>query len=188
MFRRFYLRTRSASSPAARPTYPLWFVPALVVVGTLLGTVAYRLTCSPGGMQAQRELSQQTAMPKTVTATPSKIAASSVRPVSLEGLRVQILNGCGVKGLAKIITPSLRSRGFDVRETKNASHFDYKQSQIIDRTGDLERARAVADSLGIDSKNVSSEISTNLVDIDLTLIVGADYRSLNLRLKGSTQE
>lgn len=110
------------------------------------------------------------------------------RPRSFEGLRIQVLNGCGVKGLARIITPGLRAFGFDVRETKNASHFDYRASVIIDRTGDLGMARRVADSLRIDTRNVSSERSPNLVDIDLTLIVGADYRKLNLNRGTSTQE
>lgn len=93
-----------------------------------------------------------------------------------------------MKGLAKIITPDLRARGFDVRETRNAAHFDYKQSSVIDRTGDVTRARAVAVSLGIDEHNVSSEPSDKLVDIDLTLIIGADYQHLNLGYKGSTRE
>jgi hypothetical protein len=87
-----------------------------------------------------------------------------------------------------MVTPGLRSFGFDVRETRNAANFDYKASAIIDRTGDLRRARIVADSLGVDAQNVSSTAAPNLVDIDLTLIVGADYRRLNLNLGNSIQE
>lgn len=177
MSRRYYLRTISVKSHAARASYPLWYIPAIVIVGALLGMVAYQLSCSLSRMQAQsrKEQSRQTATLKSL-------------PVSIEDLRLQVLNGCGVKGLAKIITPDLRARGFDVRETKNAAHFDYKRSSVIDRTGDVARARTVAVSLGIDEHSVSSEPSVNLVDIDLTLIIGADYQHLNLGYKGSTRE
>jgi hypothetical protein len=98
-------------------------------------------------------------------------------------IRLQVLNGCGVKGLARIVSPALRAKGFDVRETRNAGSFRYTQSMVMDRIGKPETALAVADSLGIDHSLVKTEIARNLTDIDVTLIVGADYQSLRLSLK-----
>ena len=98
-------------------------------------------------------------------------------------IRLQVLNGCGVKGLAKVVSPALRAKGFDVRETRNAGSFRYAQSLVMDRVGRPELAQAVADSLGIDRSRVTTEIARNLVDIDVTVIVGADYQSLRLGLK-----
>lgn len=104
-------------------------------------------------------------------------------PVSDKPIRLQVLNGCGVKGLAKIVSPALRAKGFDVRETRNAGSFRFAKSMVLDRVGILETALAVADSLGMDHSLVKTEIARNLVDIDVTLIVGADYQSLRLSLK-----
>jgi hypothetical protein len=110
---------------------------------------------------------------------PSEVAA--VQPE--RSIRLQVLNGCGVKGLAKVVSPALRAKGFDVRETRNAGSFRYAQSLVMDRVGRPELAQAVADSLGIDRSRVTTEIARNLVDIDVTVIVGADYQGLRLGLK-----
>jgi hypothetical protein len=114
-------------------------------------------------------------------ATPVPSDAAATPPQ--RSIRLQVLNGCGVKGLAKIVSPALRAKGFDVRETRNAGSFRYTQSLVMDRTGRPELAQAVADSLGIDRSRVTTEIARNLVDIDVTVIVGADYASLRLGLK-----
>lgn len=200
MPRRFYLRPLSTPVKSSAPhvSYPRWVIPMLIIVGAGLGFVTYRLTCASNGgpSQASRGTvkSEQSSSGSTTglqanqtgDGTPSALA--DVRPRSFEGLRVQVLNGCGVKGLARIVTPGLRSYGFDVRETKNAANFDYKTSAIIDRTGNIGKAKIIADSLGIDGRNVTSDRAANLVDIDVTLIVGADYRRLNLDLGNSNQE
>ena len=96
-------------------------------------------------------------------------------------IRVQVLNGCGVRGIGKRVAPALRERGFDVREIGNAAHFRYGHTLVLDRKGDLARGLVLADSLGIDHAFVRTDIDTKLVDIDLTLIVGGDHGSLKFR-------
>jgi hypothetical protein len=98
-------------------------------------------------------------------------------------IRMQVLNGCGIKGIARTITPALRSKGFDVREVRNAKHFRYDVSSVYDRTGKPELAFAVADSLGIPHSQVITEADPRLVDIDITLIVGADFLRQELTIK-----
>lgn len=95
--------------------------------------------------------------------------------------RVQVLNGCGVRGIGKRVAPILRERGFDVREIGNAAHFRHDHTLILDRKGDPGRGVALANSLGIDHTFVRTEIDAKLVDIDLTLIVGRDHASLKLQ-------
>jgi hypothetical protein len=96
-------------------------------------------------------------------------------------IRVQLLNGCGVRGIGKRVAPALRECGFDVREIGNAAHFRYDHTLVLDRKGALGRGLVLADSLGIDHAFVRTEIDAKLVDIDLTLVVGRDHGSLKLR-------
>src|SRR5690606_27326945 len=66
------------------------------------------------------------------------------RPAA-ERLRIEVLNGAGVAGLAREATERLRDRGFDVVYFGNASEFGRDSSLVIDRVGREEYARAVAD-------------------------------------------
>lgn len=92
-------------------------------------------------------------------------------------VRVQVLNGCGTRGLGSLVTDCLRSKGFDVRETGNASRYDYSRTQVLNRTSDQAAGRVVADSLGVASVAYSSDRS--LVDIEVTVIIGKDHEKLH---------
>lgn len=93
-------------------------------------------------------------------------------------IRVQILNGCGVRGIGKRIATVVRSYGFDAREIGNAAHFGYENTLVLDRKGERTRALAVADSFGVSQDNIRTQLDERLVDIDVTLIVGRDYVTL----------
>ncbi len=95
--------------------------------------------------------------------------------------RVQLLNGCGVRGFTKGIAPLLQQRGFDVREAGNADNFHYEYTLVLARKDELARALALADSFGISHAYVRTEPDDRLVDIDVTLIVGRDYATLKFR-------
>lgn len=88
-------------------------------------------------------------------------------------VRVEVKNGGGVSGMAWGATKQLRGRGFDVVGYGNAASFDHERaSVVIDRVGDLELARAVAEALGID--NVVSEPDANLY-VDVSVVLGAEW-------------
>jgi len=89
-----------------------------------------------------------------------------------EEVTVQVLNGCGEKGLALTITRFLRSHGFDVVEMGNADHFDYATTQVIARD-DWESASRVRGVLGV-GELVSQPDSTLLLDV--TVIIGPDCK------------
>ena len=95
-------------------------------------------------------------------------------------IEVEVLNGCGVGGLAKEIADFLRSRGFDVKDYTNADNWDYPRTMIVDRTSEAgNNAMKVASTLGLEEDAVIVKLST-LRKLDVTLIIGKDYRKLNL--------
>jgi hypothetical protein len=107
-------------------------------------------------------------------------ATTTTEPVPLLGFfRVAVLNGCGDAHVAARMTRKARGLGIDVIHEGNASSFNFLESLVIDRTGDLERARNVARALGIPS--TIQQISDDAYRLEeVTVIVGRDYRRLGL--------
>jgi LytR cell envelope-related transcriptional attenuator len=88
-------------------------------------------------------------------------------------VRVGVLNGGGVSGLAADATNYLRDEGFDVVDIGNEASFGRDSSVVLDRVGDVAAARAVADALGI--RIVRSEPDSNLY-LDVSVLLGSDWR------------
>jgi len=100
-----------------------------------------------------------------------------VKPKNVQQLiQVEVLNGCGVAGVGDGLTDVLRSKGIDVVKTGNYRSFDVDNTFIVDRTGKIETAEKVADSLNLDKRFVISEKNKNLF-LDLTIIIGKDYKN-----------
>jgi len=87
-------------------------------------------------------------------------------------VRVEVLNGGGRGGMARSATDLLRDGGYDVVFYGNASSFEEDSSVVLDRVGDVELARAVADVLGI--RRVVSRPDRNLY-LDVTVVLGEDW-------------
>ncbi|MGD8428205.1 MAG: LytR C-terminal domain-containing protein [Balneolaceae bacterium] len=94
-------------------------------------------------------------------------------------IQLEVLNGCGVPGLANNFTSALRRNGFDVVETGNFKNFDMQNTVVIARTTDKKNAQRVADALGISPKHVFIEASDDFY-LDATVVIGSDYKSLKL--------
>lgn len=94
-------------------------------------------------------------------------------------IQLEVLNGCGVPGLANTFTSTLRKNGFDVVETGNFKNFDMTETVVIARTIDEKNAQRVADALGIKPENVFVEASEDFY-LDATVVIGSDYESLTL--------
>jgi hypothetical protein len=92
-------------------------------------------------------------------------------------IQVDVLNGCGVKGITTKFTRYLRTRGIDVVETRNYKTFQVPHTLVVDRIGNLESARYIASSLGIDSTNVIQQLNPDYF-VDVSVIIGLDYSSL----------
>lgn len=96
-----------------------------------------------------------------------------------EVIQLEVLNGCGITGIATRFTDKLREYGFDVVETGNYDHFDVSNTFVISRNGQMENAYRVADALGISHQQVLREQAPEFY-LDVTLIIGSDFESLNL--------
>lgn len=93
-----------------------------------------------------------------------------------EQIQVEVINACGVDGVARRFTDFLRARQFDVAET-NTSRTPERMSLVIDRVGDRRSAQKVAYALGIPDHRIQTLIDSSLF-LRATVVVGEDYRTL----------
>lgn len=95
-----------------------------------------------------------------------------------EIIQIEVLNGCGVSGIANAYTGLLRENGFDVVETGNFETFALKETIIISRSGVMDNAYRVANALGVSKENVIQESSPDFY-LDVSVIIGQDFEKLN---------
>ena len=93
-------------------------------------------------------------------------------------IQVEVLNGCGVSGVAEKFTDFLRKEKFDVVQMGNYISFDIDKSLVLDRTGNKANAEKVAEALGIDHKNVIMQKNEDSF-LDVSVVIGKDYKTLN---------
>ncbi len=93
-------------------------------------------------------------------------------------IQVEVLNGCGMSGVADKFTDFLRKEKFDVVQMGNYISFDIDKSLVIDRTGNRANAEKVAAALGIDSRNVIMQKNEDAF-LDVSVVIGKDYKQLN---------
>jgi hypothetical protein len=93
-------------------------------------------------------------------------------------LQLDVLNGCGARGIGAKFTDYLRTQGFDVVESKNYKSFQIPQTLVVDRIGDLTAARRVATALGVKDNNIVQQLNLDYF-VDISVIIGKDYTQLN---------
>jgi len=104
--------------------------------------------------------------------------AASTQPPSV---RLQILNGTLVGGLAHRTAEIFQSFGYNVAAVGNADRQDYEKTVIIDHSGDLIQAQRVASVIrcsGVESEPVSSAASQSGgsgLNYDVTIVLGKDF-------------
>jgi hypothetical protein len=84
---------------------------------------------------------------------------------------VEVLNGCGLPGIADRVAERLRDGGFDVMFIGNADDFNYASTLVVDRSGDRSKALAVACAVG--DASVICQMSSAAF-VDATVVIGAD--------------
>ncbi|MBL7961739.1 LytR C-terminal domain-containing protein, partial [bacterium] len=149
----------------------------LIVIALVISLII-RLNSSPGGSDGHD--GQQTEVTSTDEA--GNQVEQNVQ-VKSKTVRVEILNGAGVPKLASRAADYLRAKGFDVVKTDNAPHGNFKKSVVQDRIGDIEKARAIASSLGIGEAGVLQQKNPQLY-LDVTVILGQDYKTLKFMTSG----
>ena len=151
------------------PFWPIVFVAVAVAVGLGVGNVM----TGPGG---RGEASPgQDAVGQTVL---------DVRVPTLEDrIRVEVLNGSGVPGVAGQATQLLRDQGFDVVYFGNESSFARDSSVVLDRTQRDGALKMVSRSLGITAARIDLDAS---LLVDVTVLLGGDWEPAGNWQEGST--
>ncbi len=98
-----------------------------------------------------------------------------VKPSTI--IQLEVLNGCGMPGVAEKFTEHLRKKNFDVVQTGNYRSFDIDNTMIIDRIGNLANAEKVAEALGIEKKYVIQQLNNDYF-LDVSLVIGKDFNQL----------
>jgi hypothetical protein len=94
-------------------------------------------------------------------------------------LEVEVLDGAGSMKAAQHVTNVLRLQGYDVVEMKRNTSGIVEQSFILDRSGNLDAARKLAEDIGISQEKVFQKIDRNLY-LDITVMVGRDFPRLKV--------
>ncbi len=110
-------------------------------------------------------------------------AAPDPSEMIIHPLQMEVLNGCGTAGIAAQFTDFLRENGFDVVKTDNYTEmgqikFNIEKTVLIDRRGDKNRIRPIADALGLPAHRILSQPNEAWL-LDATLILGMDYSVLS---------
>jgi hypothetical protein len=101
-------------------------------------------------------------------------------------VRLQVLNGCGVRGLAANVSDRLADYydediQIQVVDTDNFDLTEVPESFLIARTRDRESVRVLAKKLGIDPGNITYKmLENNYRHVSATLVLGKDFQSLRL--------
>lgn len=95
-------------------------------------------------------------------------------------INLQVLNGCGEKGLANRLANRIemaveRPLALRVIDTDNFDNFGVEKTFIISRKSDMSAAKLLADQLGLEGAVTYREIDDNYLDIGATLVLGKDY-------------
>lgn len=146
----------------------------------ILAFIAYYLYnfTSPDEQPGEADISQEIPTGSSEeTEEPPQIPAPFKHKIQIE-----ILNGCGESGIAKIFQSKLREKGFDVVNTENylekgKVNWKVKNTFIIDQIGVSEQAKMVAKSLGIPLTNIESRKNPGSI-YDVSVVIGKDYKKL----------
>jgi hypothetical protein len=87
-------------------------------------------------------------------------------------ITVEVLNGTGRQGLARVATRVLRERGIDVVFFGNADALA-DSTRVLVRRGDPGRGKDVVEALGTGRLRIEPD---TLRRVDATVILGEDYR------------
>lgn len=96
-------------------------------------------------------------------------------------ITVEVLNGCGVNGLANEVSQFLRGHDFDVVNVGDYSGgWNLDNTLILDRVSlSRKNALAVASVLEVDDEQVIPELEES-IQLKVTILIGKDYKKLKL--------
>jgi hypothetical protein len=113
---------------------------------------------------------------------PNVVDIKDKKEIAAEIIQLDVLNGCGVTGVADRFTDYLRARDFDVVEIGNYKvngniNYNIDETFVIDRIGNKANAIKVAEILGIEKVKVIQQLNDDYF-LDVSLVIGKDYYKL----------
>jgi len=89
-------------------------------------------------------------------------------------IQVEVMNGCGVNGIADRFTDYLRDYNVDVVKIGNYIQSNIDETIVIDRIGNKANAEKVAEILGVLKGNAITQLNDDYF-VDVTVVIGRDY-------------
>jgi len=107
-----------------------------------------------------------------------------VNPPLNRVIQLEVLNGCGTQGVAKIFSTNLKRHKYDVVSSgnylkKGKTFWKVVKTKVIDNTGNRENAEKLAEIIGIKKSNIESKVVASPI-ADITIVIGKDYRDLDI--------
>ena len=93
---------------------------------------------------------------------------------SLSGIKIEILNGFGVKGAANQAAQFFKTQGAHIARVENAVSFGYEETVIVDWNGGVRKAMNMAQFLKIDPSRIIV-YDNRSKPMDLTIVLGEDW-------------
>ncbi|MFQ5707016.1 MAG: LytR C-terminal domain-containing protein [bacterium] len=109
------------------------------------------------------------------------ISINSTPESTHDKITVEVLNACGIQGLANEIGQYLRNSKFDVVDIDNyQGGFNLDRTLVLDRAS-LSRvnAKKVGKQLGVADSQIVEQID-NSSQLKVTVIIGKDYKKLKV--------
>jgi hypothetical protein len=104
-----------------------------------------------------------------------RLAAEGEGVAESTPVKVEVLNGAEIPGLAREVTEQLREDGFDVVFYGNAGSLARDSTTVLDRSGDTEAVAAVAEAIGVNRIEVALDTTLYLA---ATVVLGRDWPGL----------
>ena len=106
-----------------------------------------------------------------------KLAKDFYDENQLHNVTVEVLNGCGIKGIAGKTANFLRlEHQLNVVRADNADSHEYANTIIITRKENIEAIKLVCKSFGVPIESIRHEPDESL-DVDSTIIIGKDINT-----------
>lgn len=109
--------------------------------------------------------------PTPASGSDEQTGSEAIKEVKREDIKLQILNGAKVSGLAGKLKSELAAKGYNVVKIGDTKDMTYSYSRIIDRSGDKVKADMVAEDTGISI--IDNDIDSTC-GYDITIIIGKD--------------
>jgi len=105
--------------------------------------------------------------------------SSEAVAVTPEDLKIEVLNGCGVDGLARKYADLLKDKGYDPVNVASYERMDLPRTYIIDRRSkEMVNGLRIAKFLGLPDVYVSYQQAKPDRMVAVSVILGQDYKTI----------